>query len=246
MQKGNKIRWRENDEKELKRLIKNFNTKISYVKKKHPELASSMPGKLSFKELKNKISTRSELKRTENSLKRFSRKGAEKQIVSSRGAKSTVWEVNEFKIKQRIENARRTRERKKIESQEVKSRGKGVGVTRSEMGSIKENSLKPSKKNFNNLSQKEWELAKRNIDNMLNENYRNDKKMQMKENYIKGLENAGYSDELIQLIKKVDIDVFINTVETDQEATFDFIYDPIELQVKSDSLYEVWSNVIDE
>ena len=37
MPKFNKIRWREDDKKELARLAKNFNAKIEYQLKKNPE-----------------------------------------------------------------------------------------------------------------------------------------------------------------------------------------------------------------
>ena len=189
------------------------------------------------------IETRADFNRLTHSLQRFSKRGAEKPVSSSRGAKSTQWEVNEFKHKQRIENARRTRERKKLEQQEVLSRGKSTGVKRAEMGTIKENSLQPSKKKFDNLSQKEWELAKRNIDRQLNASYRDEKKLRMKENYIKGLITAGYPDSLIELVKNTDIDKFVETVVNDTEASFDFIYDPLELKAKSEALTEVWNNV---
>lgn len=203
-----------------------------------------VPDRVSKKEAIQSIETRADYNRLINSLQRFSKRGAEKPVTSTRGAKSTQWEVEEFKHKQRIENARRTRERKKLEQQDVKSRGKSTGVKRAEMGSIKENSLKPSRKNFQNLSQKEWELAKKNIDNMLNANYRDEKKLKMKENYIKGLITAGFPDSLIDIIRGMDIDTFVETVANDQEATFDFIYDPLELQVKAEALKETWTNAV--
>lgn len=203
-----------------------------------------IPDRVTKKEAVKSIETRADYNRLVNSLQRFSKRGAEKPVSSSRGAKATQWEVEEFKHKQRIENARRTRERKKLEQQDVKSRGKSTGVKRAEMGSIKENSLKPSRKNFANLSQKEWELAKRNIDNMLNANYRDERKEKMRDNYIKGLITAGFPDSVIDLIRNMDIDKFIETVANDQEATFDFIYDPLELQVKADALKETWTNAI--
>lgn len=244
MPKKSKIRWRESDVTNLKRTIKNFNAKIAYQEKKHPELKQFLPERINTKEAMKSIETRADFNRLVNSVQRFQKRGAEKSVTSSRGAKATQWEVDEFKHKQRVENARRTRERKKIEQQEIKSRGKSTGVKRAEMGSIKENSLKPSKKNFNNLSQKEWELAKRNIDNMLNANYRDEKKLKMKENYIKGLITAGYPDSVIDLVRNINIDKFVETVATDQEATFDFIYDPLELQAKSEALKETWENAV--
>ena len=244
MSKKSNIRWRGSDEKELERTVRNFNAKINRLAKNRPELKEYLPAKVSKKEVKEGIETRADLNRTLNSLQRFTKRGAENPVQSSRGAKATQWDVDEFKHKQRIENARRTRERKKLEEQEVKTRGKSTGVTRAEMGSIKENALKPSNKNFNNLSQKEWELAKRNIEKMLNAKYRDERKETMRSNYIKGLITAGFPDDLIKLVEGLDIDKFLETVETDQEGTFDFIYDPLELQVKADALREVWEHAV--
>lgn len=246
MSKKYSIRWRESDLAELQRTLNNYNAKLYRIQKAHPELMDVLPQRMTKSEAIKSIGTRADFNRLTKSLQRFSKRGAEKPVSSSRGAKATQWEVDEFKIKQRVENARRTRERKKIEQQEVKSRGKSTGVTRAEMGSIKENSLKPSRKKFENLSQKEWELAKKNIDNMLNATHRYEQKLKMKENYIKGLITAGFPDEVINLVQNMDVDKFVTTVETDQEATFDFIYDPLELKAKSDALTEVWTNASKE
>ena len=203
-----------------------------------------MPARVTKKQALESISTRAEYNRLIKSLQRFSKRGAEQPVSSSRGAKSTKWETEEYKIKQRIENARRTRERKKLEAEEVLSRGKGTGQKRASMGTIKENALKPIKKDFQNLSSKEWDLAKRNIDRQLNAKYREVQKKKMKDNYIKGLTEAGYPESLIKQIKETPLDAFVHTVNTDQEASFDFIYDPLEMKTKADALAGVWSNAV--
>lgn len=239
-----KIRWRESDLDELQRTIKNFNAKIYRERKKDPGAGDFLPETVRKADIVKSIESRADFNRIVNSLQRFSRRGAETPVKSSRGAKATQWEIDEFKHKQRIENARRTRERKKLEEQEVKSRGKGTGVKRAAMGSVKENSLKPSRKNFDNLSQKEWELAKKNLDNMLDVSYRERKQTQMKENYIKGLITAGFPDSVINKVRNVPLETFLNTINTDNEASFDFIYDPIELKIKAESLLEVWNHAL--
>lgn len=240
MSKKSKIRWRQSDRDLIEKTVRNFNAKLYRLEKNHPELKEFLPTKLSKKEVINSIETRADFNRVVHSFQRFSKRGSENPVKSSRGAKSTQWEVDEFKHKQRIENARRTRERKKLEAQNVTSRGKDTGVKRAEMGSIKENSLKPSNKNFKNLSQKEWELAKRNIDNQLNASYRDEQKAKMKENYIKGLIEGGFNQEIIDIVENTDIDTFVQTVTNDTEASFDFIYDPIEHKLKAEVLKETW------
>ena len=239
--KRSKIRWRDSDTAELNRLIKNFNAKLYREEKKNPATADYLPSRVKKSEVIKSIETRADFNRLKKSLSAFSKRGAEKPVKSSRGAKATQWEVDEFKKKQKIENVRRTRERNKLNEKEMKSRGKPTGLKRGEMGTVKENSLKPNKKKFENLSQKEWEKAKLNIDKSLNAQHREQKKQTMKDNYIKGLENAGYSDDVIDLVKNTNVDDFMETVDTDTEATFDFIYDPIEQKQKEEALKQVWA-----
>lgn len=248
MGRRSKIRWRESDTQELQRIINNYNNKLYRLKKAHPEMADFLPQRMTKKEAIASIETRADFNRLTKSLQRFSKRGAEKPVTSSRGAKATQWEIDEFKIKQRVENARRAREREKIESKEVKIAGKRQGKTRAEMGSIKENALKPSKKNFNNMSQKEWDLASKNIDKMLNATEREKKKLEMRENYIKGLTQNGFLDEnpeLEKFIRGMDIDTFYETVQTDETATFFFYKDPIAWNARRDALIDTWKTAFE-
>ena len=243
--KQSQIRWRESDTAELQRTINNFNAKLYRVKKSHPEYADFLPERVTKSDLIKTIHTRADFNRITNSLKRFSKRGAEPPVKASRGAKSTKWEVGEFKRKVAIDNARRTRERNKLLEKEVKTRGRGTGETRARMGSIKENSLKPRKRNFKNMSQKEWELAKSNIDKAIDPLNSEFRKHNMRLNYIKGLRENGYSDDIVSLVLEMDIDKFIEVTQTDEEATFDFIYDPIEFKLKNEALFDVWKTASD-
>lgn len=248
MARKSKIRWRESDAQELQRIINNYNSKLYRLKKNHPEMVDFLPQRMTKKEAIASIETRADFNRTINSLKRFSKRGAEAPVTSSRGAKATKWAVEEFQIKQRIDNARRSREREKIEAKEVKIAGKGQGKTRAEMGSIKENSLKPSKKKFTNMSHKEWQLASQNIDRMLNYTEREKKKIEMRENYLKGLTENGFLDdnpELEKYIRGVDIDTFYETVQTDETATFFFYKDPIAWTARKDALMDTWKTAFE-
>ena len=248
MARKSKIRWRDGDVQELQRIINNYNNKLYRLKKNHPETADFLPQRMTKKDAIAAIETRADFKRLTHSLQRFSKRGAEAPVVSSRGAKATKWEVEEFRRKQQIENARRTRERKAIESKEVKIAGKGQGRTRAEMGSIKENELKPSRKKFQNMSQKEWELASKNMDKLLNATARNEKKLQMRENYLKGLTENGFLDdnpELEEYIRGIDIDTFYETVQTDETATFFFYKDPIAYKSRLDTLIDTWKTAFE-
>lgn len=243
MSKQYKIRWRESDTQQLAKVVKNFNAKINRILKKNPDASSYLPQKLSMKEARKMIETRADFNRLTHSLQRFSKRGAEKAVSSSRGAKATEWEVKEFNRKQAIVNRKRKKEKEKVVAQEVKIGGKGTGQTRARMGSIKENDLHQMRKNFKNMSQKEWDLAMRNIDAQLNTTEQHEKRKRMRENYIKGLREGGFLDEnpeIEEYIRNVDIDTFYDTVQTDETATFYFYKDPIAWQTRLDYIYDTW------
>lgn len=240
MSRKSKIRWRDSDVQELQRIINNYNNKLYRLKKNHPEMVEYLPQRMTKTQAIDSIETRADFNRLTKSLQRFSKRGAEAPVTSSRGAKATQWEVDEFNRMQRIDNARKTRERKALEAKEVKIAGQGQGKTRAEMGSIRQNELKNANHKFSSKSQKEWDLAKRALEQRMKQNYTDKSKRYMQANYIRGLMNAGFSDELIKYMSTIDPDKFFEIIETDETATFDFIYDPIELKVKEDKLWETW------
>lgn len=212
-------------------------------------MESFLPQTISRKDVYETIETRADFNRVINSLQRFSRRGAEDPYVSKRGAKMTKWEKREFSIKQNAVNRRRERERKKLEEKEVKVGGKGQGTTRAQMGTIKQNELKPSKKNPQNMSQKEWELARDNIDRALNRTAVAGKMETMRENYIKGLREAGILDadpQIEQYIRGISAQDFYDNVELDETATFQFYKDPQAFDVLVNYIGKTWKSVYTE
>ena len=240
MSKKYGIRWREADEKEVERVIRNFNQKLYRVQKRQPELAPYLPARLKKADVIASIHTRADFNRILNSYRRFSRKGAEKPIHSTRGAKLTTWEEKEYKLRERLANRKKAAKLKKLQEKPVTSRGTPTGATRKEMGKIKEVDLKPSDFNIENLSKKEWEYKKKQIDSQLDDLQDILGKQNMKSNYIKGLTDAGFSVDLVDMVRNTDLDDFIDTINTDTEADFDFIYDPLDHAVKEEALQEVW------
>lgn len=243
--KQHQIRWRESDTAELQRVINNFNAKLYRVKKNHPEYADFLPERVKKSDLVKGIHTRADFNRITNSLKRFSKKGSEAPVKSSRGAKSTKWELGEFRRKEGIDNARRTRELNKVIGKPKTSRGKKTDMVNT-TGTIKENSLKPRNRNFSNMSKKEWERAKSAIDSAIDPLNTEFRRHNMRLNYIRGLQNAGFSDDIIDLVRQVDIRTFIDTVNTDAEGTFEFIYDEIEFNLHQEALRETWTKALEK
>ena len=244
MSKKSKIRWRKSDLAELQRVIKNFNAKLTRLDKKGADM-SIMPERLSKKEAMGKIETRADFNRFVKSAQRFTTRGAETAVKSKRGFVDTKWAVDEALRLNRRKEARKKRELAKLSEQEVLSRGKGTGVKRAEMGTVRENELKPSKKNIDNMSQREWELFKKGLESEMYDKYSEAKKQRMKENYIKAMINVGIDETIQAIVEAMPLDEFVNTVINDQEGSFDYVYSPEELSVVNMSLRETWEAAAD-
>lgn len=247
MPRQSQIKWRKSDEQELKRLVRNFNAKISRIVKKDPSLAEYMPNRIKVAEVKNNIETRQDFNRELNSMKRFLKRGNEDIVISKGGIKTTKWEKNEVAIQVATINRRRTVKRKALEELEATSRGESLGMTRKQMNSIRLNELNPKTFNFDKISKYEWEKYKANVYRQSRPNFQDEADVSLRKNYIRGLyEVFGETDEVKDLINQIEsmsIKDFIEQFYKEQEATIDFIYDPIEQSKKLDILmHDVWVN----
>lgn len=146
MPKFNKIRWREDDKKELARLAKNFNAKIEYQLKKNPELKDVLPEKVKVKDLKKDIVSRKDLNRTLDKLATFSQKGMEKVVTNEKGERATLFEIEQTKKNVRRLNAQRRAEQKKIDEMPVYIDGKKATTVRR---MVHEQKAKPIQFDFN-------------------------------------------------------------------------------------------------
>lgn len=247
MSRKHNIRWRRSDYSKLTHLVKKVNKKIFSIEVKHPEISEYQPEMLDYQTLKSQIETRADFNNLMKKYKRYLKEGAEDIQRNSRGAVATNWEIKEFNIAQRAENTRRRHRKQELESKEVTIGGKGTGSKRSEMGSIKENEVKPSRKSFDKMaSQTAWKKAVALFDRKMRHSYYAGKQKIMLENYIRGLIREGYSEEVQKLMNHIPLDVFEEQVDLDEFATFDFIYDPINLKIREDRIKEFWEQYADE
>lgn len=248
MSRSHSIKWRRSDEEELRRVVKNFNAKLSRIIKKNPEMAQYMPPRVSYKDLRNDITSRKEFNRELNSLKRFSQKGSEKIIEAKKtGLKVTAWEKKEVGIQVAIINRERSRKRKLIEEEEATSRGQKLNLTRAQMNSIRMNELKKKPFNFDKIKKSDWSRYRETVKKQSHPNFQSEADIHLRENYIKGLKEVfGDTDETKKLIEEIEnlpINEFITKFYKEQEATVDFIYDPIEAERKLKILKDdVWKN----
>lgn len=117
--------------KEINRVVKNFNQKITRLEKQNREL---LPSKITTKEIKESINTKRELNSKLRELKQFSQKGIENVITTRGGVKTTQYELQRLKYIQNKLRKRTYREIKRMQTTTPKVLGKNQSRTFAEMG----------------------------------------------------------------------------------------------------------------
>lgn len=233
MAKYYRIRWTDEDIKELKRAVSNFNAKINRISKKEPSIKNLLPEKVSAKELKDLISTRNDLKREINALKRFSKRGAE-EIVNipnnTIGTRATKWQISELNRRGAIVNRKRKLRADELGLLPAKSRGEELGYTVGQMreyigmGNIREVELRPTKSFLKDMTAQEVKMRYKSFRYQSKTDYFTEQDYKVKENYIKALyENYAPEDiqAVVDVIEKMDIKDFMDTFY-EEGATFEF------------------------
>lgn len=227
------------DRKTLARTVKNFNAKITRLEKKHPELKEFLPEKISVKDLKNNIETRQDFNRELKSLKRFSKKGVEKPVISKSGITTTLWEKKEVGYKVALLNRKRKAEREKA----------NVSTEKGTMGTIENAGLNPKKYDINAIEPSSWERFKKNVEKQIKSSYFDEKKELYKKNYIKAFINVFGSgfiigfDSVLQKLKDIPADELVDLYYNDPVMELDFVYDPLEYFQKFKSIQERLNNL---
>lgn len=231
MSKQYQIKWTKQDQQELNKTVKNFNAKISRLAKKNPEITNILPEKITASQLKDLINTRQDLKRELNSLKRFSKRGAEKIVDvpdTEYNLKVTKWQMTEMNRRVGIINRKRKDRLEKIQNTEMKSRGQSLGYTRGQlgMGRATEVALEPMNAFFRTMGNTDLKKRWQSILVQSQSDYLTRKDYQLRENYIKGLSmnyNVNDIQDIIDSIENMDIKEFLNVFEQ-EGGTFEFAY----------------------
>lgn len=230
MPKQYNIKWRKSDREKISNTVRQFNAKITRTLKKHPEFAPYLPEKITVKELTANIETRKDFNREVNSLSRFLKRGSEKPFTSKSGIKTTIWERKEIGYKVAQINRQRTIEKKRAK----------VSTYKGTMGSIQANNLNPKKYNIDKIRPQEWDKFIETVEKQVKSNYNYDKMERYKENYIKGLYNVfgAKGNDITRIVENIPPDEFTDLFYNDPVLQLDFIYDPIEVDLKIESIIE--------
>lgn len=152
------IRYDKKLNQEINRTIKNFNQKIARLEKQDREL---LPSKITKKDLKSNVYTRTELYRKLKELQRFSNRGAEDIIATGGGVRLTKYDYQNIKRENARIKRNITREINRLRTEKPKVFGKIQSSTFSEMGDSNYLNLvarrKALEKDINKLSKEELE-----------------------------------------------------------------------------------------
>lgn len=218
MPKRYNIRWQQSDDEELRKAVKNFNAKIDRLAKKDPKSKSALPEKVTVRQMKELVSTRQDLKREINSLRRFSKRGAEELVEvpdSYYNLKVTKWQKEDMNRRAAVINRRRNARRQEIADIEMTDRGKSLGYTRGQlgMGKADEVALEPMKVFTPKMTYTDMRKKMDVIRNESQSTYWNRREIMMMNNYIKSLkENFSENDpdvkSIIEAIENMDFKQF--------------------------------------
>lgn len=180
-----------------------------------------MPKRVNKTGLKEGITTRVDLNNIIKSLKTID----DAMIHTTRGGKMSIGTYKEWKDKEKKANLIKKKERERIEKLPTFTAGKPTKLTKGQMHSVKDNSLKERNRNIKNMSNKDIDASFKALDSVLNRRQANERKKEYRENYITALKNNGvYSEEIEKLVKSVPLQWFVDTAELDEQAQIEYAY----------------------
>ena len=228
------IRYDKKLNQEINRTIKNFNQKIARLEKQDREL---LPSKITKKDLKSGVYTRTELRRKLKELQRFGRRGAEDIIETSGGVRLTQYNYQNIKRENARIKRNITREINRLRVNKPKIFGKTQTSTFSEMGDHDYLNLvarrKALEKDINKLSRDELERFTKLIEKTgRNQQYMN---TVFKENYFNMLTDIAYHygydnkklDEMKKKLMKLKPNDFLRLFKEDKSIRAILDYYPI-------------------
>lgn len=226
------IRWSAADDAELKRVVKNFNAKLTRLEKKDPTNKNALPERVSAAQLRDLIETRQDLNRELNALRRFSERGAEELVEvpeNDYNLKITKWQKKEMVRREVIVNQKRKRQLERVADIDMTSRGEALGYKKGEigMGKAERIALEPVRaftpsQNRRDLNKRFRQLRKESIST-----YWDKRNEIMRTNYIAEIERnfpEALVNEVIEKIWNMDFDEFRKVFEAEDQGKFQFNY----------------------
>lgn len=197
---NSQIKWRKGDYISLGKAVSQFNRKINELQKE--ESRNYLPDTLNYTDIKENITTRRELQRIINSLRRFKEEGAEDLYRTQAGEEITRWERRELGIESRTAQIRLTKELKNLYTPK-----QGEKFSRAQMGSIRVREIEAQLKNLKQIENKkgyQFERLRQRIHNIGTSDYNMRKALTFRNNYINEMKKYSHLKNYELLKEKMD------------------------------------------
>lgn len=243
------IKWRKQDLTKLSRYVQKFNTSITKLSAKNPELAEAglYPKKLSVSELKESIHTRTDFNRALKSIDRWFRPKA-RDIITKQGFKMTRWKYQNIQADIAVLKAREREQRKKAN----KSLRQQKDITKApsleeKLKTMREKLDRPNDDTFNyNMEDAlvSFDIFVNKIRARASSDYLERMNALYYNNYLKAI-NENFSpdlaEEYISIIKRYKLDggMLYELVGAYPALDIDYFYSPEEEQEKFELLKEL-------
>lgn len=209
MSKRYNIRWRQDDEEQLRKAVRNYNAKLSRLEKKDPKNKNALPDKISVKQIKSLIETRQDLKREVNALQRFTRRGAEELISvpdNDYNLKITKWQKEEITRRVGVINQRRKRRLENLKQIEMTDRGQKLGYTVGEfgMGKAEEVSLRPLTAFTGKMNQADLKKKFKHVLKESQDNYYSKKEENFRKTFVDTLKRNYHEEDIQDIIDDIE------------------------------------------
>lgn len=212
------IRYDKKLNQEINKTIRNFNQKITRLEKSERDLL--LPEKITKKELKENVYTRTELRRKLRELQLYSKRNIEETITTKGGVTLSRYELTKIKRESSRIKASLTREINKMQSTSPKVFGKKQATTFAQMGDQYYLNLQARRKalekgDIGTLSSEQLKQYQTLLDKTIrNKTYYSNI---FKENYMQMLTDMGYFygydkeklDKLKNTLSSLDRDKFL-------------------------------------
>ena len=219
------IRYDKKFNSEIRRVVSNFNRKINRLQKEERDLL--LPEKVSIRELKANVYSRSDLRRELRKLERFSKRGIEQTITTPGGVKISKYELEETARETKRIKTSLTRQIKRISNITPTVFGVRQSATYAQMGLEQLSNLKARRqtleKDIRKLDKENFREFQKQLNiNIQKERYRTQIFM---DNYIDKMLFSlvyfiGYDKNKIEHIKQklmeLDEKQFLKLFETDE------------------------------
>lgn len=196
---------KKSDQEALRKLIKNYNAKISYHKKRNPQISELLPEKIYKKDLIVTGKKTENYKKQTQFMKRFLERGSTKQS----GQSLKIW-VDEYKRAQKAANRKRAQSKKRVNFPDNK------------MGEIQANRYRPLKDKSSELSHSQLRRSTAAMQQSLMKG----REDVYKSHYIKGVTNViGDNTVILKVVQQMSGQDIYDMYVADDRLKLDFVYD---------------------